>query len=293
MQNNELLIQHLANETGQSLKNITLTPVYGGDINHCYHLKANNISWFIKLNDAELEAMFVAEAAGLKELSQTKTLKIPEVITYGNNGQQSYLVLEYLSLGKSSSNSDKLLGRQLAQLHRQKQPFYGWHIDNTIGKTPQHNQRNDDWVTFWQQQRLAKQLQLAAQNGHRGKLQSQGEKLCANIGKFFSNYQPQASVVHGDLWGGNAAVDMQGNPVIFDPACYYADREVDLAMTELFGGYSHNFYAAYEEEWALDEGYNVRKTLYNLYHILNHLNLFGRGYASQASGMISKLLAEL
>lgn len=293
MQNNNPLIQHLSEITGETLKNASLNPVYGGDINHCYCLKADSLSWFIKLNKPELKSMFAAEAEGLKELARTQTINVPKVITCGNNAEFSYLILEYIDLKPCRSEAEHHLGQKLAQLHRQKQPFYGWHIDNTIGKTPQHNQSCDDWIEFWQKQRLYKQLQLAAEKGYTGKLQTQGEKLCADLSRFFSSYKPQASLVHGDLWSGNAACDYSGNPVIFDPACYYGDREVDLAMTELFGGFGRSFYAAYQSEWSLDEGYPIRKTLYNLYHILNHLNLFGSGYESQASGMIARLLAEL
>ena len=118
-----------------------------------------------------------------------------------------------------------------------------------------------------------------------------GEKLCGRLDDFFTNYQPQASLLHGDLWGGNTAVNTENQPVIFDPACYYGDRETDLALTELFGGFGQDFYSAYNEVWRLDSGYKTRKTLYNLYHILNHVNLFGGGYASQAEQMMRQLLA--
>jgi fructosamine-3-kinase len=289
----DLLIQHLTKVTGKSLKNASFYPIHGGSINQSYQLKTDNFSWFIKLNHLALEFMFVTEAEGLKELAQTQTINIPKVIAYGNSGQQSYLILEYLSLNTTNVKNEAKLGRKLAQLHAKKQPFYGWHIDNTIGKTPQYNQPCDNWVTFWQQQRLSKQLSFAAQNGYTGKLQIQGEKLCASINQFFTSYQPQASLVHGDLWAGNAAFDETGNPIVFDPACYYGDREVDLAMSELFGGFGGNFYAAYENEWSLDEGYPTRKMLYNLYHILNHLNLFGESYECQAINMMNQLLAEL
>ncbi len=169
----------------------------------------------------------------------------------------------------------------------------GYISGNTIGSTPQYNQRDNDWVHFWQQQRLGSQLQLAAANGYGGTLQTQGEQLLARLGEFFCDYRPQASLLHGDLWGGNAAADAKGQPVLFDPACYYGDREADIAMTELFGGFGSDFYAAYQAEFPLDAGYKTRKTLYNLYHIINHVNLFGSGYLSQANAMLGKLLAEL
>jgi fructosamine-3-kinase len=290
---NNSLLEQLSYISGESLQNALFTPIYGGDTNDSYQLKTENVSWFIKLNDDESEAMFAAEAEGLKALTDTQTITIPQVIMSGKVDQQAYLLLEYLDLQACDVNAEKRLGQQLAQLHRKKQPYYGWPINNTIGKTLQLNQSNNHWVTFWQQQRLAQQLTWAAEKGYTGKLQTQGNKLCADIGHFFSSYQPQASLVHGDLWAGNVAADPNGNPVIFDPACYYGDREVDIAMTELFGGFSDHFYTAYQQAWPLDQGYAVRKILYNLYHSLNHLNLFGQRYENQSLSMIEQLLAEL
>ncbi|MDQ7091356.1 MAG: fructosamine kinase family protein [Methylococcales bacterium] len=289
----QLLFDHLSQITGKSLKNAQLKPVYGGSINQSYHLKADNNSWFIKLNVLELESMFRAEAKGLSELATTKTINVPKVILCGNDGRHAYLILEYIHLNAFNKNSEIQLGQQLAQLHRQQHPRYGWHLDNTIGSTPQHNQWDHDWVSFWQQQRLAKQLQFLAEKGYTGKFLTQGDTLCADVGLFFNTYSPQASLVHGDLWSGNVAVNEDNAPVIFDPACYYADREVDIAMTELFAGFGCNFYRAYQNEWPLDEGYPIRKILYNLYHILNHLNLFRDGYQKQAERMINQLLAEI
>ncbi|QSB03026.1 fructosamine kinase family protein [Methylomonas sp. EFPC1] len=289
----QALINHLEAQTGQSLNNHRLSTIGGGDINSAYRLQAANIDWFIKLNRASLADMFVAEAAGLRELASIGAVRVPKVICFGECQQHAYLVLEFIVLGALHSCSASLFGEQLALLHQRPQTYFGWPIDNTIGSTPQHNARHDDWVSFWQQQRLGKQLQFAAANGYRGSLQTQGDKLLERIGDFFSDYRPHPSLLHGDLWGGNAAADNQGQPIIFDPACYYGDRETDLAMTELFGGFSRDFYAAYQAKYPLDPGYKTRKTLYNLYHILNHLNLFGSGYLNQANSMIAQLLAEL
>jgi fructosamine-3-kinase len=177
-------------------------------------------------------------------------------------------------------------------MHRATKQRFGWDRDNTIGSTPQHNAEHADWVTFWSEQRLGFQLDLAARNGYRGRLQKRGDLLRQQLGALLE-HSPVASLLHGDLWGGNIAYAADGQPVIFDPACYYGDREADLAMTELFGGFGGTFRAAYEEAWPLSPGYPVRKQLYNLYHIVNHLNLFGGGYLSQAESMIDRLLAEL
>lgn len=287
------LIQHLQQVTGRSLKNHKLYSVGGGDINAAYRLKAEGVDWFIKLNRAALSDMFTAEAAGLKEIIASGQIQVPVVVSHGQHDGQAYLLLEYVELLALRGSSVGLLGQQLARLHQIRQPFFGWFSDNTIGTTPQHNGRDSDWIRFWQRQRLGKQLQVAAANGFAGNLQKKGAALLEKVPLFFSTYQPQASLLHGDLWGGNAASDIYGNPVIFDPACYYGDREADLAMTELFGGFSQGFYTAYHDEYPLDSGYKTRKNLYNLYHILNHLNLFGRGYQHQAEGMMDQLLAEL
>lgn len=287
------LIRHLEGQTGQSLQGGRLAAVGGGDINSAFKLQVAGISWFVKLNRADLAEMFEAEAAGLVELDGVGAVKVPEVICFGQFGRHAYLVLNYIELSSLRGQSAGLFGEQLARLHRHPQKYFGWRRDNTIGSTPQHNLRHDDWVEFWRRERLGKQLQFAAANGYTGSLQSQGEELLDRLGDFFTDYRPEPSLLHGDLWGGNAAADSQGNPVMFDPACYYGDREADIAMTELFGGFSRDFYAAYNDEYPLDAGYRVRKTLYNLYHILNHLNLFGRGYFSQANGMMERLLAEL
>jgi fructosamine-3-kinase len=199
--------------------------------------------------------------------------------------------MEHLALGGPAD--PVALGEGLAAMHRISRNQYGWSRDNTIGSTPQQNSPTGDWIEFWRVQRLQYQLDLAAHNGAGGRLQSQGDRLLADLPALFDNYVPQASLLHGDLWSGNYAYTRAGEPAIFDPAVYYGDREADLAMTELFGGFGSDFYAAYENAWPLDSGYRVRKTLYNLYHILNHFNLFGGGYASQARGMMDSLLSEL
>jgi fructosamine-3-kinase len=279
--------------TGRAFTARSVQSLSDGDINAAFRLQDRQSSYFVKINRPELAAMFAAEFAGLQALAATKTLRVPTPIVHGQSETHSFLVLEYLELGRSSAVSERLLGQQLALLHQQPQPYFGWHSDNTIGSTLQINTQSHDWLSFWREQRLGFQLQLAAKNGYDGHLQTLGERLSGELATLFRHYQPKPSLLHGDLWAGNAATDKQGNPVIFDPACYYGDREADLAMTELFGGFGHTFYAAYQDVWALDKDYRVRKQLYNLYHFLNHLNLFGSGYLHQAENIMAGLLAEM
>jgi len=267
------------------------TPLGGGDINRTFRLDGENgSSYFVKLNNPEKLAMFAAENAGLTELAATRTVRVPRSIVHGSSFQHAFLVLEYLEFG--GSGDAHLFGEQLAALHRTTAPEFGFVLDNTIGSTPQPNGWNVEWIAFWRERRLDFQLQLAAHNGYGGKLQMLGERLLEALPVFFGGYAPQPSLLHGDLWGGNHAYLRDGTPVIFDPAPYYGDREADLAMTELFGGFDPEFYAAYRAVYPLDAGYATRRTLYNLYHILNHANLFGGGYARQAEGMMQRLLAE-
>ncbi|WP_374086491.1 fructosamine kinase family protein [Methylomicrobium lacus] len=279
--------------TGQAFHLAAAQPLSGGDINSAYRLQGRDRSYFVKLNRRDLADMFAAEFDGLQEIAGTGAVRTPAPIVHGEAGAQSFLVLEYLEFGASNQQAQRLLGQQLAELHGHKQPYFGWRRDNTIGSTPQVNTRSEDWIAFWRERRFGFQLQLTGRNGYGGRLQTQGERLYSALGGLFDGYRPQPSLLHGDLWAGNSAADRQGNPVIFDPACYYGDREADIAMTELFGGYGREFYQAYNETWPLDAGYSVRKTLYNLYHILNHLNLFGGGYQRQAENMTLQLLAEL
>lgn len=266
--------------------------VGGGCINSAHVVESDGRHYFVKTNHATMAAMFEAEAEGLREIAASNTVKVPAPLCWGTVQDTAYLVMEYLALGGDGNPAAATLGRRLAAMHRVTAEDYGWRIDNTIGATPQVNTPGRDWATFWGTQRLGYQLRLAGDNGHGGRLQSSGGELLQHLPAFFSGCTPAASLLHGDLWSGNWAVAEDGTPVVFDPAVYYGDRETDLAMTELFGGFPAAFYQAYQAEYPLDPGYKVRKTLYNLYHILNHLNLFGAGYLSQAQRMIDTLLAE-
>ncbi|NJD05384.1 MAG: fructosamine kinase family protein [Methylococcaceae bacterium] len=283
----------MADATGRPFHARKLTPVGGGCITRCYRLEGDPGNYFVLLNRVDAALMFEAEAAGLRELAGSETVAVPQPVCWGRVGGQACLVLQWLELSPPGGAAEQELGRQLAALHAIRRPHFGWHGDNAIGSTFQPNRPEDDWVVFWASQRLGHQLNLAARQGYGGPLQRDGERLRSELGGLFRGYRPLPALLHGDLWAGNWAQLANGQPVIFDPACYYGDREADLAMTELFGGFGSGFYAAYRQAFPLDAGYSVRKNLYNLYHILNHLNLFGAGYLHQAQTLLAGLLAEL
>lgn len=281
----------IAKATGDPFSATVLTPIGGGDINQAFSIGSSARRYFVKANRAACLPMFKAEADALHVLAATHTVRVPQPVSMGTAAGQAFLVLEYLDL--RSSGDAARLGEQLAALHRVPQSRFGWAHDNWIGSTPQPNGWQQDWIAFWREQRIGFQLQLAAQNGYGGVLQRDGELLCDRLDALFDGYAPAPSLLHGDLWGGNHGYLVDGTPVVFDPALYVGDRECDLAMSELFGGFAPEFYAAYRANWLLDTGYAARKTLYNLYHVLNHANLFGGGYAAQAARMIAQLLAQI
>jgi len=282
----------LSRATGSPFPVSRAEPTGGGSINRAFRLDGRGRRFFVKLNSAGRLGMFEAELAGLMELAATKAVRVPAPICCGSDALHSWIVLEHLELGNGTDGL-AALGAQLALMHQRTAANFGWNRDNTIGSTPQHNEWRSDWIVFLREQRIGFQLQLAQRNGYGGRLQSSGETLLAGLDAFFAGYRPQASLLHGDLWGGNAAVLADGEPAIFDPAVYYGDREADLAMTELFGGFPPAFYRGYEDAWPLDPGDRVRKRLYNLYHLLNHLNLFGGSYLAQAQDAIDWLLGEI
>ncbi|NJD31209.1 MAG: fructosamine kinase family protein [Gammaproteobacteria bacterium] len=280
----------LSAATGRHVASGPESGVGGGSINECLRWPSREGPLFVKLAAVDRLPMFEAEADGLRELASAEAVRVPRVLGCGVGGDRAFLVLEWIESGRTSTRCEALLGEQLARQHRVVAGEFGWHRDNTIGSTPQHNDPDRDWVRFFTQRRLGFQLSLAARNGYGGRLTDRGALLCERVNAFFERYRPVPSLLHGDLWGGNWAADASGQPVIFDPAVYFGDREADIAMTRLFGGFGASFYAAYEAAWPLEPGADERCTLYNLYHVLNHLNLFGGGYLGQAQRMIDQLL---
>ena len=270
-----------------------LTEVGGGSISRAFVAETDHGKWFIKLNQADLLDLFEAEADGLRALSSCPELQVPGVFGTGTLGAEAFIALECMEFRPLRNQDGRAAGRALAALHRIAGTEFGWHRANYIGSTPQSNRLHEAWPDFFANERLCPQLALAERHGHSQALIEGGMRLSENLSAFFTTHSPIASLLHGDLWSGNAACDARGRLVVVDPAVYHGDREADLAMTELFGGFPAGFRDAYRDDWPLADGYAQRRTLYNLYHVLNHLNLFGGGYLHQAERMIDTLLAEL
>ena len=256
-----------------------LQPVSGGCIHRCYRALKDGRPVFLKANDARHADGFAAEADGLRSL-RAAGATAPEPLEQGVSGNEAYLLMDYLEL--QSGGDFAALGRMLARVHESKGKTFGWPRDNYIGSTPQLNEPLPNWKRFWLDRRIAPQIALARKNGFAIDF--------GDVCDLLDGHQPEPSLLHGDLWSGNAAFLRGGAPVIFDPAVYYGDREVDLAMTELFGGFPAQFYSAYGP---MPAGYETRKHLYNLYHLLNHLNLFGAGYLAQVKATLGLLLRRL
>ncbi|WP_204106502.1 MULTISPECIES: fructosamine kinase family protein [Spirulina sp. CCY15215] len=279
----------ISETTGESFEITAHRSIGGGSINQSYCISDRDRHYFVKINQANQIEMFAAEYLGLQQMYDTQTIRIPQPLCCGITGENSFIVMEWLEFGRGDSRSWELMGKHLANLHQsQASDRFGWTRNNTIGSTPQMNPWSENWGQFFAEQRIGFQLRLAKRRG--GKFPNT-EQVVTRVKEILASWQPQPSLVHGDLWSGNAACTVEGEPVILDPATYWGDREVDLAMTELFGGFPAAFYRGYNQTWPLDRGYEGRKSLYNLYHVLNHFNLFGGGYEDQGSKTITRLLS--
>ncbi len=264
----------------------TVTLVSGGDINQAARVTLNsNSTIFVKWHYQPPAGMFPAEAFGLTLLAQANALRVPQVYF----AAETYLAMEWLGNGgQRSTQVAAQLGEKLAQQHQFTVDQFGLEQDNYCGLTPQQNTPSDNWVDFFATRRLGAQMELAAQQNRLPRQRArQLEALITKLGDLLP-VRPPASLLHGDLWGGNWLVTATGEPALIDPAVYFGHREADLAFTELFGGFPAAFYNAYQATWPLETGYRERKDIYNLYHLLNHLNLFGEGYGSSVDAVLRR-----
>jgi fructosamine-3-kinase len=295
---------HISQITGSKFRSQKRRSLSGGCINQGYAVSNGEFIYFVKLNNVSQISMFEAEALGLLEMLTSHSIRVPKPLCSGTAGDSAYLVLEWLEMSSGNPKSWEEMGRKLALMHKWNPPQsplakgesqegsqggFGWKMNNTIGSTPQINTWTENWAEFYAKHRLGYQFQLGRRRGGHFPLE---KELLAAIPELLDEHEVQPSLVHGDLWGGNAGCMVSGEAVIFDPATYFGDREVDIAMTELFGGFPSAFYKGYNEVFPLDAGYEKRKTLYNLYHIVNHFNLFGGSYESQANNMVAKVLRQ-
>ena len=257
---------------------------------------------FVKTNRAGALPLLEAEAEGLAALAacaDTADLVVPIPLALGRTGDRAVLVLPWLDLGRCGSSPGRgwaACGAALARLHRRSLSVataqddridaFGWPRDNFIGSSPQRNGWVEDWPGFFAERRLRPQLEALARRGARLR---QADSLPARAAELLGSHRPEPCLVHGDLWSGNAALAGDGRGVLIDPAVHRADREVDLAMARLFGGFPQAFFDGYQREWPLPDGHRPRVSLYNLYHVLNHANLFGGSYVSQAQALIDEL----
>ncbi|MGB3298549.1 MAG: fructosamine kinase family protein [Phormidesmis sp.] len=284
------IAQHITKTTGEPFAVNNQRAIGGGCINQAVRVSDQQRSFLVKTNQASQLSMFEAERDGLQTMSESQTIRVPQPLCCGVSSGHAYIVMEWLDLaGQGSNESWQRMGEQLAAMHQvTSAEGFGWHRDNTIGATPQQNGWLESWVEFWRDRRLGPQFELAHEKG--GTFPRRDELMSA-VPRLLKDHAPQPALLHGDLWSGNAAITAAGEPIILDPATYYGDPEADLAMTELFGRFPAAFYQAYNAVTPVNAGYEQRQVLYNLYHILNHFNLFGGGYGAQANRMIDQVLA--
>lgn len=271
----------LADALGEHQITITRrTPCSGGCISRAEFIQVGDGRDFFVKSHPNGKDVFREEAKGLEAIRQLQQVRVPEPIAVGEAEDGPCLILEFVrSSRQKGSRFFETFGRQLAQLHQKsRQHQYGWTSDNFIGSTRQQNTHSDSWVDFFRQSRLQFQMHLARGHGYSSpELDRAVDALCARLEDLL-DVNDGASLLHGDLWSGNYLVDESGSPTLIDPAVYFGHREAELSMTQLFGGFPDAFYSAYDEAWPMQPGWQDRTELYQLYHLLNHLNLFGPSY---------------
>ena len=282
---NTIIKNKIEENTGAKIKSIS--SLLGGCISDAYKITdEKNNDYFLKLNPTPKD-LFIKESNGLKELRKANAIRVPEVKACN----EEFLLTEFISTGNRSKNFFEDFGRRFAGLHKYTGKKFGFFEDNYIGSNPQINTADEseenDWIAFYFNKRILYQYKLAEKNGYATKELNGGiSYLEKNIHKIIGDAVEPPTLLHGDLWGGNYISDENGDACLIDPAVYYGNREADLAMTKLFGGFNHEFYSSYNDSFPLKQGYEYRENIYILYHVLNHLNLFGTSYYSHAISLI-------
>lgn len=264
-------------------------PVSGGDINQAYYVQTNRQKYFVKLNRQMKIGFFRFEERGLNLIRATNTIDVPKVIGCLETDGVPMLWLEWIEGGKSHE-TDTLLGERLAALHLAKAEGYGLDGECYIGRLPQENRLMDDWVEYYRDVRLSGQWKRGKENGRIGQVREKRlVKLMERLDEWIPR-KPKSCLLHGDLWGGNWMTGPGGVPYLIDPAVLYGDHEMELAFTELFGGFSRRFYEAYQSAFPLSPEYEERKELYQLYYLLVHLNLFGESYGPAVDRILRRYI---
>jgi fructosamine-3-kinase len=261
-------------------------PVSGGDINRCWCLYDKDRKYFLKVNNAaRFPGMLQKEANGLDTLRDNCSLLIPNTIKYGIAGASQYLLMEWIEKGQPKPDCQQNLGASLAMLHQKKQDCFGWHENNYIGSLPQQNTKHAHWHSFYMECRIMPLVQQLFDAGVFSKQDiTTATSLCNRLDQLFPPEPP--ALLHGDLWSGNYMITASGYAALFDPAVYCGHREMDIGMTQLFGGFSETFYAAYHEVYPLEKHWEKRLPLTQLYPLLVHAVLFGGHYIANAREII-------
>ena len=284
----------IPNEVADAVEKLTgkrpdaYAPLGGGSINQVFRLGSGGMDIVVKYNSARLSGMFEAEAKGLSLLREhSGDIIVPEVLASGKGSAHSWLIITHVDEGVPDRNVHARFGEALARMHRNTSPLYGLDHDNYIGSLPQSNQQEKTWKVFFHKRRILPQLKMAVESGKLSAgLLDNAERMFLKMDDLFPD-EP-ASLLHGDLWGGNVIYSTNGKTAIIDPAVHYGHREAELAFTRMFGGFSPVFYDAYRAEWPLAPGFESRVPMYNLYPLLVHVNLFGGGYISSATAILKK-----
>lgn len=282
------VILQLEKETKTSIELYSTSSVGGGDINDAYQFKTSRGNFFIKKNSAsKYPQMFQKEASGLELLYTAKEIKVPEVVVHGVYNDTAYLVLRFIKSGLKANNFWEDFGKQLANLHKHSNNYFGLVHDNYIGSLYQSNSNHDTWSEFFSEERLEKQVKLARDNGEiGGDTMNAFSRFYKRLDELFPVEPP--ALVHGDLWSGNYMIDQNGEAIIIDPAVYYGHREMDIGMSKLFGGFKATFYEAYNEQYPLEKGWQERVDYCNLYPLMVHVNLFGGGYLNSVKSILHR-----
>jgi protein-ribulosamine 3-kinase len=285
---NPEILHQITTSLGEPITNINA--VAGGDINRVYSINTSKGKYIIKINSRdEYPGMFKLEQEGLQAISDTATIKVPHVILNGDTAKESFLLMEHIASRRPTTESLWLLGIQLAAMHKCGSTAFGWHNNNYIGSLRQLNNKRNTWTNFYIEQRLQPLVTMAFNRALLSNADLKNfEALYKRLPSIFDEEQP--SLVHGDLWSGNYLIAEDESPYLIDPAVYYGHREMDIAMSALFGGFGDDFYKAYNEAFKLNDNWKNRIELWNLYPLLVHVNLFGRNYVPQLQANLKKYL---